>query len=319
MVRATDSNSPGWRQRIGRIASIGASVAVFGGLAWGLTFGVPVLEERLMLRAHAVPVRVVFDWPPLGGLSTPATPGSVEPATWLPLAVRDELMATAHAAIERTADPLSPDGLRLVAQTLADTGWFEAITAVRRDRSKDGARVLRIEAQWRRPAAVVRLGELDYLVSWSGQIMPVAYPRGTSGQVAIVGASQQPTRVDGRVAHGQVWPGRDISAALEVLSVVRPQRWIDQVEAIDVSAYASSRQLALLTTWGNRVVWGGAPSDHVPGEVSAAVKLARLEALARRFGGRIDAGHRVLEIAGPVTTVDNSATAEASALPTSGR
>lgn len=310
--------------------SVTAWVAVIGGIAWGATFGVPVLQDRLALRTHAAAVAVTFDWPTLtpkadakpqtklaSQSTTPAgsqlgTQPAAEPGTWLPREIQDELLATAHRELESAPNPFSQDALRQVAAALVDTGWFDAIDAIRRDRDPaTGQAVLRVQARWRTPAAVVRRSGIDYLVSWSGHILPVAAQRGWSDLRVITGAEQTPIMREGQIVHGQVWPGADIKAGLELLAMVTTHAWSDQIQGVDVSEYPSTRRLAIITTRGSRVIWGGSPSEVVPGEVAAAVKLARLDALARMYEGRIDAGHRVVEVFGPITLVDNSATADA--------
>src|SRR6185369_15015789 len=90
--------------------------------------------------------------------------------------------------------------------------------------------------------------------------------------------------------------------------------WEEQVAAIDVSGYASRKQLVIVTQRGGRIVWGGAINEAIPGQVPAEVRLKRLEVLQRQYGA-IDARHRVVEVAGPRTLVDDSATADASGTP----
>ncbi len=101
-----------------------------------------------------------------------------------------------------------------------------------------------------------------------------------------------------------------MKAGLELLATIGGRPWRDQIVAVDVSEYLASRRLVLLTRWNGRAVWGGAPGESVPGEVSDQVKLRRLDVLAKEFG-QVDAKRRIVEVAGPILLVDDTATANA--------
>jgi hypothetical protein len=92
--------------------------------------------------------------------------------------------------------------------------------------------------------------------------------------------------------------------------LVSNRPWRSQVAAVDVGEYVSKKRLVLVTTAGGRILWGGAPLDSIPGEVTAEVKLKRLDVFQHQHG-KIDGGYRVVEIAGPRTLVDVTATANA--------
>jgi hypothetical protein len=112
----------------------------------------------------------------------------------------------------------------------------------------------------------------------------------------------------GRPAYGEAWggaDGADVRAALSLLALMTDRPWRGQVAAVDVSEYASRKRLALITKWNTRIVWGGAPGDGLFGEPSPTVKLGRLDELNRDWG-QIDAGQRVVEVTGPMTTIDDS-------------
>lgn len=264
---------------------------VLAGLAGGVWSGVPWLERHYG-RSVVLPERVVI-----------AAPGEPGPPAWLPHAVADQLVRAAGACLAARPDPLSAIPLRDVAETLTRTGWFERVLSVRRQHDQVRADVL-----WRVPAAAVRSGDRDYPVSERGEILPLAYRVGESGLPVIVGVPQPPPRVGARVAVGGLWPGDEVSAGLALLALVRTRSWAHQVAAVDVSEYAAHRRLVLISAWGGRAVWGAPPHADAPGEVGTDVKVRRLDALARRFG-RIDAGRRLVEVAGPVLLVDDSATA----------
>jgi hypothetical protein len=274
-----------------------ATMLVFCGLLAAFVAGVPRLERSLGAQAQAQPLKVAFQWP-AGG----AAPGE----TWLPIEVRDELLALAHAELERSPDPFSAQGLRGVGHALRRTGWFESIRAV----TREAGGVVRVDAAWRDPAAVVRCEGIDYVVAKGGEVLPVAYQRGGSGRMAILGASLTPPKSGGRIVTGGVWPGTDVRAGLELLRTISNKPWRDQVVAVDVTEYLSKRTLALVTRWNGRIAWGGAPGESRPGEASTEAKLVRLDILVKEFG-QIDAKRRLVEVAGPILLVDDTATANA--------
>jgi hypothetical protein len=280
-----------------RAFTIAASVIVFGAAGVVAMVEAPRMQQRLAARGAATPPTVVIDWPRSAGAAT----------SWLPAEEQDRLLAAAYWELERQADPFSSAGLRAVGEALSRTGWFEQIRRVQREPGN----TIRLDAVWRTPTAVVRSGGVDYLIARSGELLPIAYQPERSPLPALVGVRAEPPMVGGQLAYGQPWAGADVRAGLEVLSMVNTRPWREQVAALDMTEYLSGRRIVLVTQWNGRAVWGGAPSDAVPGEVSAEMKLRRLDVLHRQFQ-RIDARRRIVEVAGPMTLVDDTASASAS-------
>jgi hypothetical protein len=117
-------------------------------------------------------------------------------------------------------------------------------------------------------------------------------------------------KVNGQVVRGTIWPGADIRSGLDLIAAIAARPWASQVEAVDVADYLSKKQLVLVTRTHGRVVWGAAIDEAIPGQVSAEVKLKRLDYIQAQFGA-IDARHRIVEIGGPRVLVDDTATASA--------
>lgn len=284
--------------------TVAATLTVMAGVSLGVLVGVPVLQGKLSDQAASHPVKVAFEWPRLG---TPAGKPAGNAETWLPTLVQGDLLAATQKELDRDPDPFRGSGLQKVAEIAAGSGWFEQITAVRREPGG----VVKVEGQWRIPAAVVRLQGVDHLVARKGEVLPLAFERGGSTLRAIIGAQQTPPAAGGQFIPGSVWPGADVRAGLDLLAVISSRPWQDQVAAIDVSAYQTKKQLVIVTQSGGRIVWGGAINESIPGQVPAEVRLKRLDVLQHQYGA-IDARHRVVEVAGPRTLVDDSATANAS-------
>jgi hypothetical protein len=110
--------------------TVAATLTVAGGLAIGVLVGVPLLQGKLSDQASARPVRVAFEWPRLG-----AAPGKESKSgdTWLPDIVQQDLLAAAKRELDRDPDPYRVSALQRVAELAAGSGWFEQITAVRRE------------------------------------------------------------------------------------------------------------------------------------------------------------------------------------------
>ncbi len=319
MPQRTDAAAPSprrtrsqrlWESRAVKLLTWASSLAIFTALLLGITIGLPRLQARLAASLAESPRRIQIDWPALAD----SRPTNDPSATWVPPEVRDDLTALVQRFLDQEPDPFNARSLVAISGALRDTGWFERIIAVRRERDRAGDPILHIEAAWRTPAAVVRRNSVDYLISWDARVLPIAYPLGSSNQRAILGIAQDAPRSAGEIVRGELWPGEDLRAALDTLRLIASKPWAGQIASIDASEYAARKRLTLITARQSRIVWGGAPEDAVPGEVGATVKLARLDALAARYEGKIDANERVVEIAGPVTLVDKSASAEALAV-----
>jgi hypothetical protein len=255
--------------------------------------GYPRLHRALASADPRQPLRVQVEWPLI--------PGSDPPATWLPAEFRNSLTELAESSLRADADPLSPRALKAAADALLATGWFERLDGIRRETGG----TVRVTGRWRVPAAVVRYAGLDHLVARGGELLPPTYLPGESGQKVIFGVSAPPPG-DGRgPACGKVWApeSREVLAALELLALMADRPWRDQVAGIDAAGYAKGRRLEIVTVFGTRIAWGGAPSDAVPGEQTAHYKLRRLDVLAQRFG-QIDGHERLVDITGPLTLID---------------
>jgi hypothetical protein len=298
------SGDSGGRAGLRGYLGLAMGLALAGALGAGVVLGLPRAQRELAERLAGQPVVVAIEWPVSGG--------GAGGESWLPREVRDEVSALAQRALEREGDPFSASGLKAVAEAIQGTGWVSSVVRVERR----GTGEVRVRAAWHTPAAVVRLEGLDYLVGLGGEILPMRYRRDTSPLRVVIGARKLPPMQGGRPVPGQVWPGEDVRAGLELLGVVASRRWADQVTGVDVSEYlagppgASRRELTLLTSSNARIVWGGGPADTIPGQLATPVKLARLDALFSRHG-RIDAGKRLVDVTGVYTMVEDTATANA--------
>lgn len=204
------------------------------------------------------------------------------------------LLETRVRTIIEGADPLDIRPLGRVSEMLGRSGWFSVEPRVERI----GQHTVRITGVWRKPAAVVRSGGRDHLISWEGLPMPPVFAPGGSKAPIILGARLAPLDPDPATRHARPWPGEDVAAALELLKLLALKPYRSQVAGVDVGSLGRGAGIVLITDRETRIVWGGKPGVFNAGEVSDDEKLARLKTFFER-AGRIDGGYDEIEIQGP--------------------
>ncbi len=274
-------------------------VLLFLGLLVGVTLGIRPLERRAAAEIATRPPEVEIRWPAIKSET-----GSGE--TWVDRASRESLEAAVRDAIGKTPDPTRGDVLARIGRRMEASGWFAGAPTVRREA---GWKIV-VEGDWRIPAAVVRHGERDYLISWDARPMPPQYPVGATRLRAITGSALGPPRdaAGGRDFTGY-WAGEDVVASLELLRLIATQPWAGQVAAVDAAEYTDNGRLTLVTTKNTRILWGGRPRKPLPGEAGTATKLERLAHMHREFNS-IDANadHLDIRILQSPPTIQRSAT-----------
>ncbi len=286
-------SSADWSRAAGAVSTTLTAFLVLGLLA-GLTAGLGPLEARAAKVTGIKPPTVTIAWP-----TWQAPDGTV--TTWLDESFQEQILQRATAAIDPGEGPTGAfqrDTLMAIAESMRTSGWFEGTPVITRRAEGE----IHVAGQWRIPAAVVRNGSKDQLVSWSAMPMPVEYPAAefarSRGQTVLVGvAAAPPTDAAGLRDFTAPWPGEDLRAGLELLALLSKQTWSAQVAAIDVAGFNAVRELAIITRRGGRVVWGGRPDEPRLGDIATAAKIAHLDQFNRSFGS-IDAGRTHVEIWG---------------------
>lgn len=330
----TGGDRAGMTSRLAWSFTVGVTSLLLAGAGVGVYWGYGKLRDRaVQLRPAQVSVKIA--WPPLGGGSggggdyggggggardnrdaaksaksaarrgaLPVSEPATDEQTWLTAPYRDRLTRLVESRL--SADPYDQASLKGVHDELMATGWFKRLEPIRRDH--DG--VVRIRGEWRLPVAVVRSGDVDYLISSQGELMEPTFRPGSSGFPVIVGVPAAAPEL------GQPWPGDEVPSALSLIDVLQridtpdvppgQSRVFKQVASIDASELAERRRLVLVTDRGNRVVWGSPVGKQtVPGEPTLGTKVNRLRDLARdpSFSRRIDAGLPWLDISNPAGVV----------------
>lgn len=266
------------------------TVLLVAGVCVGAWLGMPWLERRAG-EIKREPVTVEIAWPPLTrAASVPSKADGLVRGTWLSERYRERIMALVSAAI--TDDPFDHAALERAAGVLVETGWVSRVRSIRRE----AGGVVRVDPEWRTPAAVVRHGGVDHLVSTEGELLPVEFEEGGSGMRVILNPSCPPPGKP-----GERWLGGDVQAALTLMAHVQGHPGWAQVVGIDAERYAKARRLSLVTDRGTRVVWGSPPGETRVGEPTTKQKLANLDRLMNdpAFGRRIDAGMPLVDLSNP--------------------
>jgi hypothetical protein len=166
-------------------------------------------------------------------------------------------------------------------EALLDSGCFASIEQVQRISTT----LVEVRGSFLTPAAAVvdRYGQV--LVSAEGMLLPAGYRIGNGYDPIII----RSPRHDRPIRPASQWEGREIPAALSLISLISDHPWSSQIESIDVSEYDSLGMLVLETTAGCRLIWGALPGQERPLEALSPMKLERLNHLYERTG-RIDQG-----------------------------
>lgn len=210
---------------------------------------------------------------------------------WMPISERERVQEKVSAAINQS-NALSWRPLYQASRTLASTGWvMEEPIAKWAD---DGSIV--IDANWRVPAAAVRIGDQDFIIDFNANVLPLQYAKDESNQFII----HNPSRSNPGV--GNQWDEPEIHDALSLINELKKNQLLVQVTGIDLGTGRDHGILQILTDNGGRIVWGGGPGKSRPAEMPGSVKIERLSSLLNKTG-RIDAGAMILDIRGQNITM----------------
>ncbi len=231
-----------------------AWLAVAGAILAGWTWGVPQLREyaAAKLEPRELEIRLI------------------DAPTWLfgaPMAIDRIKAAVAH---QIGADPFDRDALSRAKGALEATGWFSIVESV----SRISAGVIEVRGKYVEPFTTIRDREGSHLVTQSGNLLPLTYPRDARLEA-------MPPITNPRFARpaqvGDRWEGTDIAAGLRLVALLEGKPWARQIVEVDVSKYSGEEALWLVTDKGGRILWGRAPGDERGREVPAAQKISYLE------------------------------------------
>lgn len=216
---------------------------------------------------------------------------------WMPDAASRQIVRTLEKTL--TTDPFDRDALQKTADALATNPWIQKLHHVTR---RPGGIVL-VHADYRRPAALVRVGQTCHLIDAESVRLPYSYSLAqapATGLPLLVGVRRDVPRI------GDRWEGADLGAGLKLASLVEGQPWFPRVAALDVSNHDGRldprhAHLKLLTALDGDpdpannpgIDWGRAPGEEGFYEPPTDWKLARL---AEALGGSISLDRAILKL-----------------------
>jgi hypothetical protein len=233
--------------------------------------GVPWLEQHVTAAAEPDALQIEF----------------VDLPAW----VDGDLLAKLELDVLRNiaADPLDQAGLVVARQALLNSGWFESVAQVRRVRND----LIQVRGTFVRPFAVIRDEDGDHLVDLHGRLLPLTYPReqsDASGRPTVRHFVISGVHFERPLRAGMQWEGEDVTAALRLLRLIEDKPGLEQIDAIDTSRFFREGALLIRTDAGATMIWGSAPGDEAPGEITAARKISYLDEAYREYD-RIDLGY----------------------------
>ncbi|MFP4145712.1 MAG: cell division protein FtsQ/DivIB [Phycisphaeraceae bacterium] len=207
---------------------------------------------------------------------------------WMSPLVREQLRQITADAVG--SDPLDRQGLVAAVEQLRENPWVLEVDQVRR---QPGGKVV-VDARYREPVALIQKSDGYHLVDAEGVRLPGVYYRHQLKSVdlpVLIHVSAAPP------FRGEVWPGEDIQAGLELVRLLAGQPFFDDIEAFDVGKRDQRGRicLALHGEAGGVVWWGLPPGEERVIEADAAVKLAWLRDIVRQRG-TVDAGGLVVDV-----------------------
>lgn len=265
-----------------RIAIVSAVLIGAAGVFIGGSMGIGKLDEQAASFVAPGDLPIVIHWP-----MTPAG------ESWMPIQEREQIQLLLNRAVDGgTALSVSP--LKEAGLALAGTGWINGLPTV----NWNSAGEIEVHADWRIPAAAVRVGNREVIIDWDRHVLPLDYGIGESLQFYFVNADANLPAI------GKQWVGMDLHDGIELLRLLQSSNLLEQVEGCDLGQGENSGIIEIITNSNSRIVWGAGPGKERPGEKSAGIKIDRLRAL-QDSTSRIDGRYNFVDISGADITVDD--------------
>lgn len=219
----------------------------------------------------------------------------VNAPAWISPLLMGELQTQAAAWL--SGDPLDGRSLRKTMLSLSHNPWVTRVDRV----SRGASGKVEVWASFREPVAIVEGLDGYHLVDAGAVRLPGLYVRSQLSRLGlpvIVGTAGAPR------GEGEVWPGGDLRAGLDLALLMRGEPYANQVREIDVSRRDSLGRMRLVmhTTTGGAVNWGLPPGQERPVEPDAQTKKNWLANVYLQRGA-IDAGGKIVDVYGAAVFV----------------
>jgi hypothetical protein len=186
--------------------------------------------------------------------------------------------------------------------------WIREIHSVRRTYTNAPGDTIEVDCEYRAPVALVKWNDRYTLVDNEGTVLPEQFTEAEVPRIVYGADGKMNIRVIEGVSHkpgspGQVWPGADVAAGLELVQLLYNQPYADDILKVNVANFQGRRsprdpQLTLVTrfTPATELRWGrpvSAKDAFI--EVAPAQKLNYLASVYAKYH-RVDAGQPWLDL-----------------------
>jgi len=204
-----------------------------------------------------------------------------EPPEWIPKNFVRQIVRDADFP-----EVLSLLDEKIVEQTAAafqKHPWVERVISVRKEFGKG----LTVALEYRKPVAVVVIEPDRYPIDKNGVLLPLQDIADAAIELPIIRNAQS---APPQQTPGSEWGDRTIEGAARVAEVLGPCWKKLKLESIEIPIATGQGQKAgellydLRAVGGSRIVWGRAPGDNHPGELTPEQKIGRLEDYQTRYG-----------------------------------
>jgi hypothetical protein len=171
-----------------------------------------------------------------------------------------------------------------LAKAFAAHPWVARVVSVR----KLYPAAVTVEVEYRRAVAMVQVKEGRIPIDIGGVVLPTEdFTSSDLKRYPVI----QGIAPSGALRPGIAWKDSALLAAVRLAELLEP-KWSElNLEAIvpagrvNSRANASDTLLELKASGGTKIIWGRAPGNDHPGELTPAQKVSRLEKYLMEFGG----------------------------------
>ena len=123
---------------------------------------------------------------------------------------------------------------------------MKKVNAVRRIYDQGPGDTLEVDCQYRVPTALAKWSESYWLVDNEGYLLPAQYSAQQLDKIMFAADGKLNLRIIEGLAHaptvaGQLWPGDDLAAGLDMARILANRAYTEQITAIDVSNSPAAR------------------------------------------------------------------------------
>jgi hypothetical protein len=210
------------------------------------------------------------------------------PPQWIHTDIRSEVFRT--ASLDGPLSIMDDQLTERIHRAFSLNPWVAKVVRV----TKHPPARVKVELVYRRPACMVAVPGDLLPVDAHGVLLPYGNDDFSAVEKSryplLVGVNTAPVGTVGECwGDARVVGGAEIAAALgEVWDELNLQQIVPSAPL--ATGVAEEPTYTLVTRRGTRILWGRAPGTKVPGELSAADKVARLKKYAGQYGSLEGAG-----------------------------